>query len=292
MTTVNVTEMLPPDDIETEVTGFGSEREQPPAEEVVEPVVEPTAEEETEEDLDDDEPSEPTDDEPQIKNPFDKQKLKWKAKIEAKDRLIEQLIRNQQQAPVQQSQPAVQQVSNEPTLEQFGGQIEAFTRAHSQWAVQSALQQQKHQTELAAYQARDAKFKADTPDYDEVTLSIANHPVALNASREVMDVIRESEVGPQIRYHFAKNISELARIDALPPYKRLIELGKLEAKLETKTAPAPAAPKKLSNAPAAAKPTTGGAPKIAKDLYSMSADEVADYLEAEERKNPRLRRGR
>ena len=291
--TINVTEMQPPEDFEGEVVEFGGQpkvepkEEVPPQEDTTE-VVEETTEPTDEVDDDNDEV-----DESKPLSAFDKQKLKWKAKVEAKDALIEQLIRNQQAAQVQHApQQQIQAPSNEPTLEQFGGQIEAYTRAHSQWSVQQALAQQRLQSEVAAYQSRVAKVKTELPDFDQAMAAINNHPVAQNASTEVMNMIRESEVGPQIQYFFAKNLNELARIDSLPAHRRLIELGKLEDRLETKKV-APVAQKAVTRAPAAVKPNTGGsAPSVKKDLYSMSADEVADYLEAEERKNPRMRRNR
>ena len=47
------------------------------------------------------------------------------------------------------------------------------------------------------------------------------------------DAILESEVGPKILYHFAKNPDEAERIGKLSVAKALKELGKLEATLQT-----------------------------------------------------------
>lgn len=111
-----------------------------------------------------------------------------------------------------------------------------------------------------AWTERQTATKADLPDYDAVIAAGAN----LVVSNQVRDAILESEQGPQILYHLAKNpdlVEELKRVSVASALRRI---GRLEAQLE-KPAPASTTPAKpaaavteISRAPAPISPLKGG----------------------------------
>lgn len=77
-----------------------------------------------------------------------------------------------------------------------------------------------------AWQDRQAKFKADTADYDD---TIKNSDVKV--SDQVRDAIFDSDVGPQILYHMAKNPDVAVKIGEMTVPRALKEIGRLEAQL-------------------------------------------------------------
>jgi chromosome segregation ATPase len=120
-------------------------------------------------------------------------------------------------------------------------------------AEKSQIQRNNEVTKL--WQDRQAATKATIPDYAE---TIANSE--LNVSNQIRDAIVESEIGPQVLYHLAKNPDLVAELNSMPVAKALIKFGKLEDKLtpasneskptlkvvEVSKAPAPISPLKGS----------------------------------------------
>lgn len=105
-------------------------------------------------------------------------------------------------------------------------------------------------------------------DYDAVT---RNPNVAITPV--MAEVIRDSDVGPDVAYHLGKNPAEAARIAALPPNRQAVELGRLEAKI---TAPKPL-PKQP---PAPVQPVNGIAAGGSKDPGTMTMAEYAAWRKA------------
>ena len=135
-------------------------------------------------------------------------------------------------------------------------------------------QEQKQQSEKNATETVDRQYferfnKAveKIPDLPEVIGSarIPFHPATLQA-------IKESELGPQIAYHLAKNPNEAIRISQLSPYAAVREIGKLEVKLT----PPPASssePQRISQAPEPVKPVPQTGSLITSDYDKMSMEE-------------------
>jgi hypothetical protein len=70
------------------------------------------------------------------------------------------------------------------------------------------------------------------------------------------DVIRASEIGPELAYHLGTNPSEASRIAKMSPYLQAKEIGRLEGKLlsepparKTSSAPAPITPVRPKGSP-------------------------------------------
>jgi hypothetical protein len=90
---------------------------------------------------------------------------------------------------------------------------------------------------------------------------------------EMAEIIRDSDVWPDLAYHLGKNMAEAARIAALSPTRQAVELGRLEARVT--------APKPLPNrAPAPVEPVSGIAAGGTKDPGKMSFEEYKAWREA------------
>lgn len=130
-------------------------------------------------------------------------------------------------------------------------------------------QQQDKQKEIEReFFARVAKAQEEKfPDYDEVIRSV---PITLGS--EVLQAIKESEVGPEVAYHLAKNPSEITRINQMSVASAVREIGKLEAKLTT-VVPTSKPTIKVSQAPEPIKPVKEGTSAVAIDYDKMSMDD-------------------
>lgn len=171
-----------------------------------------------------------------------------------------------------QAQSSAQAAPQKPTpdkYDDYGEYVEALTDWKADQAVAKRMEQDSTrkaaETRTQTFAERQVAARAVMPDYDEVVGSsdtpIANH---------VGEAIMESERGPDLAYHFAKNPDALVRLNDMSPTQAAREIGKLEA-----TLPAPKAQpsKKLSNTPAPAGTlnTQGRATKPA--LATASMDE-------------------
>jgi hypothetical protein len=142
--------------------------------------------------------------------------------------------------------------------------------------------QQEHANEIvSAFVKRQDEFKAATPDYEDVVGG-----TDLIVPDIAKQYLIESEVGPQLAYHLAKNPDEVTRLKKLSPSRCVAELGKLETKFEKAAAPAKAdaAPaKEISKAPAPISPLEGKETTVNKDPSQMTFQELRAFREAERR---------
>ncbi len=109
--------------------------------------------------------------------------------------------------------------------------------------------------------------KTELPDWDDVMAEAADEPTA----PETVEFCMDSEIGPKIAYHLAKNPELHDRINAMSPVRRIAELGKLEEKLTTKKA---AEPKPVTKAPGKLTEVTGGGAPT-----RLSTDNPKSYTE-------------
>ena len=96
--------------------------------------------------------------------------------------------------------------------------------------AQEAEKVQKAEAEkvMKGWQSRVEATKAELPDYTETLLGADN----LSVSDDVRDALIESELGPRILYHLAKNPDEVAKINDMSVRGALRYIGKLEAQFE------------------------------------------------------------
>lgn len=163
-----------------------------------------------------------------------KEKAKERRKVE---RDLREELAQQRQAPIEAPQP-----------NQFTS-AEDYVEALSDYKTEQKLaereaQQQRKQVE-SGYEDRADEARAKYADYDEVA-----HGSHVRITPEMAEVIKASEVGPEVAYHLGKNPDEAARIARLSPLVQAREIGKIEATL------VPNAPvvKKSSSAPEPIRP--------------------------------------
>ena len=119
-----------------------------------------------------------------------------------------------------------------------------------------------------AFNYRETEARDRFADYDAVT---RNPNVAITPA--MAEIIRDSDVGPDLAYHLGKNPALASRIAMQPPARQAKELGKLEERI---TAPKPLP----ARAPAPVQPVNGIAAGGQKDPAKMSMSEYIAWREA------------
>ena len=92
---------------------------------------------------------------------------------------------------------------------------------------QIALREEHNIKSKAAQDAQKASEKY--PDFYDVAKNV-------NLPEASLKALYQSDLGPEIAYYLGKNEAELDRISELSPSRQIMELGKLEVKLASKTA--------------------------------------------------------
>jgi hypothetical protein len=181
---------------------------------------------------------------------------------------------------------------NEPKMSAFKT-VGDYARALIEYKAEKAAKtgeakadqtkQQEHANQVVGeFVKRQDDFRKATPDYDDVIgdTDLVLHNVG-------MQYLIESDVGPQLGYHLAKNPDEVTRLNKLSPTRLLAELGKLETKLEKPAAPKTAdagATKEVSKAPAPISPLDGSnAAAVHKDPKDMTFQELRAFRQQEAR---------
>lgn len=217
----------------------------------------------------------------------------------AAERRAEEL--QKQLEAIQKSGPApVPEAPKEPKPEDFATVAE-YTDALVSFRVDQRLrdEQAKREREAAEREKEarqrefgkrlnDAKSKHD--DFEEVLTSIKGTELE-RVHQDVTEYITESEQGPELLYHLAKNPDVLDRLRKLSPRRFIAELGKLEAKWEsppakeeTPTLSEVATARPVSKAPAPIAPLdTAGIAPVAKKPEDMSVAELREYRRQQER---------
>lgn len=190
------------------------------------------------------------------------------------------------------SRPATVEVK-EPKPEDFAT-VALYTDALVDFKLEKksreqAAQQEKQRIADATAAAdrefgkRVAEVVKEHPDYANVVGALAG-TAADQVHVDVLEYIKESDVGPRILYHLAKNPSELERLQKLSPRKAIADLGKLELKLEKpadKTAAisdAASIARTVSQAPAPITPIDASASTVVqKDPAKMTFQELREH---------------
>jgi len=173
-------------------------------------------------------------------------------------------------------------------FETVGDYTEALTEYLVEKKAKAAGEASKAQSEqdrakaaaeeiAGTFATRQQEFMKATPDYEEVV-----GDSELDMPNAGMQYLVESEMGPQLAYHLAKNPKEAERLSSLSPTRVIAELGKLEARLESakpkeapKGEPAPQNTRQVSRAPAPVSPLSGeSATAVEKDPSQMSFQEL------------------
>ena len=168
-----------------------------------------------------------------------------------------------------------------PTPDKFndyGEFVEALTDWKAEQAAARLLEQRAQATQRDARETtwveRQTQARQTMPDYDQV-VGASDVPIA----RHVADNIVESEHGPALAYHFARNPQALTRLNQMPPMQAAREIGRLEASLASSTAAqAPAAPAvRTTQAPTPARTSAAQGRSTSVDPARMTMDEYQAY---------------
>lgn len=160
---------------------------------------------------------------------------KFNQKLSQKEQEIEywkNVALGKEKATPQVQQPV--QNMGKPKFEEFDS-IEAYTEALTDWKLSQTLnqveQKAKAQQVAQGYDNKLNEFKKAAPDFDEVMSDFVEDYSHIEMP-ELVQMAYESDVGPQLAYHIAKNPQIVEQLAVLPSHRRLIELGKLEDKLQ------------------------------------------------------------
>lgn len=143
-------------------------------------------------------------------------------------------------------------------------------------------QQEQANAVIGAFVKRQDEFRAANPDYDDVVGA-----ADIEAPPAVMQYLIESECGPALTLHLAKNPDEVSRLRKLTPSRQVAELGKLEIKFEKKPDPpnngsGQATTREVSKAPAPIAPLEAKTTPVKKDPSQMNVSELRDFRRQEE----------
>lgn len=89
---------------------------------------------------------------------------------------------------------------------------------------------QKAATTAGAFDKSVRDAKARHADYDDLLAAAAARK--LDVSEDLATAIFESEVGGELTYYLAKWPAEVTRLSGLSPHRQIIELGKIEARVQ------------------------------------------------------------
>lgn len=180
----------------------------------------------------------------------------------------------------------------EPNPKDFATQAEYIDAAANFKAEQIIAEKEAKRQQSAvrdSYEDREEAIREKYSDYETVAL-LDTDKGGPAISSTMAEVIMESEVGPEIAYYLGKNVEESKRIWAMKPSLQAAALGKIEAKLTTKT-PAPAKP--ASSAPEPIKPVgsrSTSANISTADPRSVKALSTSEWIEAENKRRAKLSR--
>ena len=169
-----------------------------------------------------------------------------------------------------------------PTLESVGydeGKYQAavieFARAEARAAalaeIQSHTQKQQQQSKQSEFEKRQAAFASETPEYVEKVLQNPLLPI----SPAMAEVIRESDVGPQVALWLANNADKAAEIARLSATQAARELGRIEARIEVEKAK-PVVKPVVSQAPPPPPKLEAAEPDARIELDSPEAETLSD----------------
>lgn len=199
--------------------------------------------------------------------------VRQRYEAEARAKMLEErlsALEQQRQAP-----PPRERDDSEPTIDKFQN-FDEYVAAKAEWIAARKIEQtltEREKRQVAEresaeriktaeqWQQRLQKATAEMPDFEDV---LASSDVPMTATMQ--QAIMESDIGPKLAYHLARNPDDAVKIAQMSPTKATIALGRLEERLSanpTKTA---------SNAPAPITPV-GQRATVSKDPDKMSTDE-------------------
>ena len=153
---------------------------------------------------------------------------------------------------------------------------ESFRRRDAERA--QAAESRAVEAKAQAWHERQGAFRQATPDYDDIvgksSVQVAPH---------VVDSLLDSDSGPELAYHLAKNPETVKHINSLSPLAAAREIGRIEASLSTPAAPRE---KPASKAPAPITPARSSAPAS----VNLATANMDQYIAARRKQGATFRR--
>lgn len=215
-----------------------------------------------------------------VQKRIDELTANWRTTERDRDYWRELAMRNTQQQPQKQEQPAQPQEAPKPKEDDFQD-YSTYLEALADWKADQKIQshfseyqrrqqeQEQQRTEAQrqqAFQQKAQEFAKEKPDFQAV---VSNPSVPIN--EPMKDAILESDMGPQIAYHLGQHPDKAAQIAGMSAYGAAREIGRLEAQLSVPEKP------KVSQAPDPVEPVGGGSERNAKDPEKMTTKEWMDW---------------
>ena len=177
---------------------------------------------------------------------------------EARAKLEEEVKTLRQQSAPQKAT----NIEAKPQPSQFEDSFE-YAEALAEWSTEQALVKRdreeadrrvdaERQKVIATWATKVTAAKSELPDFDDM---VASSDVVV--PDHVRDAILESDVGPRILYELADNAELAKKISGMSLNASLREIGKLEARFESKTETKPSNPVGKSKAPPPINPIRG-----------------------------------
>lgn len=192
-------------------------------------------------------------------------------KLHEKAALAEQEAQYWRQLALQSNREATSQPSSPLKLENFNT-VEEFIEARETQLrqqllaeVQETVKATTASTKLATeYELKVREARTSLPDWEEVMQAAHDEPT----TPETVQFCLDSDIGPRIAYHLAKNPEFHERLNSMSPVRRIAELGKLEDRLK---APKQQATKTVTSAPTKLPTVKGSATVVNKDPGQASS---------------------
>ena len=124
-------------------------------------------------------------------------------------------------------------------------QSRAIARQEAIAALKEEREAEKAHAKATTFQTRAQEFAKSRPDFTEIA---TDRTLPVNPT--MAEVIRDSDIGPELLYWIGQNREQAASIYDLPPHLSARELGRIEARLEAqKEAAKRPPPPQVSQAP-------------------------------------------
>ncbi len=190
------------------------------------------------------------------------------------ERELEYLRQQQGQQPQQQkSQP----VNGEPQIDSYDN-YEDYQNAMLDYKLDKREQVKATQTRATEldknYHKNMAVAVQENEDLPFKIQSLIN--LGIPVHNQVIEAIKESDVGPQIMGYYADNPNELATLANVNPVSAIKQVVKLESKLSN-TKPKTEPQRMISQAPEPITPVSSGGGGQPKALKDMPTEEFAAY---------------
>ena len=124
------------------------------------------------------------------------------------------------------------------------------------------------------FRARETAFESEVSDYVDVVYGETNGQRNWQASPEMADELRISEIGPEMTYHLAKNPELASEISSLSPRETVRRMTLLESDLKSEKAKVS---KSVSEAPDPPPKIPSGDKGLEKDPSDMSDSEFSKW---------------